>query len=345
MQRRNAVFLSALMACVSAPVAAATFCVSNSAEFQTALQLADSNADVADVIRLRTGTYLSPAGGFGRNQIFAGSESLTIEGGWLSLVFPCDLQLKSAAETVIDGANSNPGLIINRLAGSGGTTIRRLTVTRGLQAGDTTHTDRGGGIAVFTSNETTGPTVIENVVLSDNHAGNLAGGAYVGGGVLTLRSNLFVGNSAPTSAALYTISNGALVHVANNTLTQNNPLAPGASVFGRGGNSSVFLSNNILWNNLGQDLGAEGITLVSNIVQTLGGSPGPNSSSNLALDPQFVSASDFRLRNDSPAINTGTDTPSGGLGALDITGFARVHGTHVDRGAHESDRGFANGFE
>ena len=86
---RLAVVLAALI-CANAPVAAATFCVSNSAELQSALQTASTNADASDLIKLRAGTYVSPAGGFGRNQTFDGEESITIEGGWANLIGNCD---------------------------------------------------------------------------------------------------------------------------------------------------------------------------------------------------------------------------------------------------------------
>lgn len=324
---------------------AANFCVGSAAELQSALQSAASNADSNDLIKLRPGTYLSPSGGFGRNQVFSGSDSLTIEGGWINLIGNCDFPSPNSTVTIIDGQNTQPGLIINRGVGTGSTVVRRLTIKRGFQGGNTVETNRGGGLAVFTVVGSDGSTTLENLILSDNNASLIAGGGYVGGQPVILRNNLLVGNGAPNDCALSTISNGSVVYANNNTLTQN--VSPNSSAFALGfnGSSAVYMSNNILWNNSSRDVVATDRTLIANIVQTMVGSPGANSSSNSSLDPGFISASDFRLQPSSPAINEGANAPFGGLADRDLLGSVRVVGPAVDRGAYESERGFANGFE
>ncbi len=104
MHCRNVVIALAVLALASAPAAAATFCVSNSSELASALQTASTNADANDLIKLRGGTYVSPAGGFGRNDQFDGVESITIEGGWGSLFGNCDFSTNSSTASIIDGA-------------------------------------------------------------------------------------------------------------------------------------------------------------------------------------------------------------------------------------------------
>ncbi len=111
------------------------------------------------------------------------------------------------------------------------------------------------------------------------------------------------------------------------------------------GNSSVYLSNNIFWNNSGRDLAANGLTLVHNIVQTLAGTPNANSSGNLSIDPGFSSATDFRLQANSAAVNSGANAAFGGLASRDLAGVDRLIGSFVDRGAYESDNEFRDGFE
>lgn len=324
---------------------AATFCVGSAAELQSALQSAANNADNADLIKLRPGTYLAPAGGFGRNQVFDGSDSITLEGGWINLFNNCDFASPNSTGTIIDGQNTQPGLIINRGVGTGSTTVRRLTIKRGFQGGNTVETNRGGGIAVFTVVGSDGSTTLENLVLSDNNASFLAGGAYVGGKPVIVRNNLFVGNGASSDAALSTISNGSVVYVNSNTFTQNVNPSPSGYALGFNGDSAVYLSNNILWNNSSRDVFATNRTLISNIVQTLEGTLSANSNGNTNVDPRFSSASDFRLQPSSPAINEGANAPFGGLADRDLLGAVRIIGPAVDRGAYESERGFANGFE
>ncbi len=340
---RPAIVLAALI-CGSAPVAAATFCVSSSSELQSALQTASTNADASDLIKLKPGTYVSPAGGFGRNQAFGGEESISIEGGWGSLILNCDFSLNSSTASIIDGADINPGLIINRGIGTGSTTIRRLTITRGFQGGNQVNTNRGGGLAIFTVQGSEGGTTVENVIFRDNNASLIAGGAYLAGQPLVVRSNLFVGNGASTGSAMSALSNSSTVYFNNNTVSQSVGSGPTALVVRFDGDSAVYLSNNILWGNFGRDLFTTGHTLIANVVQTMAGTPALENST-IASDPLFVSASDLRLRPGSPALNSGANTPFGGLSTRDLDGSLRVNGPAVDRGAFESDTFFANGFE
>ena len=87
---------------------AASFCVGSAAELQSALQSAASNADNADLIKLRPGTYLAPAGCFGRNQVFDVTDSITLEGGWINLFNNCDFASPNSTGTNIVDQNMQP---------------------------------------------------------------------------------------------------------------------------------------------------------------------------------------------------------------------------------------------
>lgn len=344
MQCTRLALLLPLLAGASAPVAAATFCVSTAAELQSALQTASTNADASDLIKLRAGTYVSPAGGFGRNQEFDGNESITIEGGWANLIGNCDFASNSSTASIIDGANTNPGIIINRGVGTGSTTVRRLTITRGFQGGNQPETNRGGGLAIFTVTGSDGGTTIENVIFRDNNASLIAGGAYLAGQPLVVRNNLFVGNGASSGSSMAALSNSSTVFFNSNTVTQSVGSGPTSAVVRFDGDSAVYLSNNILWGNFGRDVFVDGMTVIANVIQTMAGTPALESST-IAVDPLFVSASDQRLRPGSPALHSGANTPFGGVSTLDLDGGARITGPAVDRGAYEANTFFANGFE
>jgi hypothetical protein len=54
-------------------------------------------------------------------------------------------------------------------------------------------------------------------------------------------------------------------------------------------------------------------------------------------NPQFLSLSVPQLfvEPTSPAVNAGTNLGSSIVGTLDLAGFPRVHGSHIDIGAYE----------
>jgi hypothetical protein len=105
--------------------------------------------------------------------------------------------------------------------------------------------------------------------------------------------------------------------------------------------TAVFnVSNNILWGSAGQDftLRAASAVPVVRAYHNIWGTvlmPLDDSAGNLGVDPQ-LDASGRPIEPSSPAINSGFNTPPGGLPAVDIDGGPRLVGSAVDRGAYES---------
>ncbi|GMU42170.1 MAG: hypothetical protein AMXMBFR25_01560 [Lysobacterales bacterium] len=331
---------------VSLPLAAANFCVSNTAELQAAIEAAASNADNNDNIRLRPGIYPSPANGFGR-EVFAPDDNIAISGGWRPLIGPCDLPGYDATTSVIDGEGQRAGLVIHRSgSGSGETNLSWLTIRGGRQMMSTQFYGNGGGLAIFGS----GPAAIEHVIFQNNQA-NLKGGAvYVKGAQRVLRNNLFIDNQASSGSAVFAPGPGGAVLFSNNTVTRNPyPVPSGgfAFVVDFDISASSFVWNNIFHDNSDHpwacDLSGDGHLLVDNIVEHPCGIYAAGSSNNVNVDPKFVHpVNNPRLRPDSPAIDAGGN---GGVSSRDLDGRPRQIGPAVDQGAYEADFMFANGFE
>lgn len=103
------------------------------------------------------------------------------------------------------------------------------------------------------------------------------------------------------------------------------------------GSGNHLLMNSILHGNGSGSSLSVGVTRLSTIGADLG-----------AANPQFVSATDFRLQNISPAINAGVNsTALATVSAIDLLGNPRIAAGVVDIGAYEfgSEVIFSNGFE
>lgn len=134
----------------------------------------------------------------------------------------------------------------------------------------------------------------------------------------------------------------AVVRLLNNTIdgTAGDAVAVAAS-----GNSTVELelTNNLLTRNGGwavsSQVKASDLRIRSSyngfFANALGNVEAPYSSSHDVLaDPRYVSTSDLRLRNGSPALDSGLDV-AGNLPATDRRGCPRVENGAVDLGAFE----------
>ena len=106
--------------------------------------------------------------------------------------------------------------------------------------------------------------------------------------------------------------------------------------------AAVFhISNNIMWNNAGQGLVLHVLSAIPQVhayhnIWDGVVVPLATDIDNYSVDPQ-LDANGAPTAPGSPAINSGRNSPPGGLPAVDIVGNVRIIGSAVDRGAYESN--------
>jgi hypothetical protein len=169
------------------------------------------------------------------------------------------------------------------------------------------------------------------------------------GGTVTVRNNLAVDNSSQSGAALYVFGNNDFSYISNNTATGNSATAiVTTATLEIGGDNSATVTNNIFWGNIsaGQsDVYGPQLLLINNDIEMIAQTPAAGSSGNLSVNPKFLGSNNFHLVTASPLIDIGTNSPLGGLAALDLDGSARIQSGTVDLGAYEYSLLFHNGFE
>jgi parallel beta-helix repeat protein len=143
---------------------------------------------------------------------------------------------------------------------------------------------------------------------------------------------------------------GDIIAIKHSTIA-NNP-ADGLCLGSIGSDDSfaVRLDNNILYGNATVTAGRVDLRLrqtsqyvlhnniISSNIFTFGAANPGASANNIPNNPQFLNAAanDFQLQISSPAINSGSNVPYGGLPQFDIIGNPRLVGPAPDRGAYES---------
>ena len=363
---KTAILFVTITGCMLAGSAMATTqlaCVSTSAELATALAnlaSAAANSD-ANEIRIRTGTYVAPAGGF--KAAVTDHHNLTIAGGYLDAA--CTQQTLDASQTVLDGNHAAGVMDIEAIFGPfSDIAVSGLTFQNGNGAAP--FQSSAGGLKIADPGPiSNGRILVERNIFRNNAAtAGLAGTAAVGGLIAAtdgdsfiVRDNLFVCNTAPNIAAAYFYANFE-IDVSNNTFAQNEATAGTADAPGLTMDFFVLtpltLSNNIYWGNVvadntfDLDLGGQfrHATLAKNDIQLATGMTQAQIDATLQVDPLFARADDFRLSVLSPLIDAGTDgVPPGGLSAVDLDGAQRVDGNRIDLGAYESSYIFVDDFE
>ncbi|MEO7917591.1 MAG: hypothetical protein ABIR16_08095, partial [Dokdonella sp.] len=189
---------------------AADFCVSSSAELTQALAAAGSN-NVADVIRLQTGTYRSTQStGFTANH--SGS-SLEISGGWSS---GCLFRGRGSRST-IDGEYQRTALRLQgNITGVVNVRIAHLSFLRGVEndvAALTVTSSGGGSLDV----EIEDNRFHDNTLVAGEET--LGGGLSISGRQVSAFGNVFTENHAGYSGGAGALScYGTLGVFTNNTV-------------------------------------------------------------------------------------------------------------------------------
>lgn len=211
---------------------------------------------------------------------------------------------------------------------------------------------RGGAISLSGSVAHT----IQSSIFENNHAVLDGGGIYSSSARTSVRSCLFSGNSAGgDGGGIYYSADDDTGRIVNCTFVNNAADYHGGGLAIKADDVyTISVSNSIFWGNTavhdGPQIRADGgmwnnrvsVPVDHSVVQggqggifLDNGATGTYDASNLASDPQFVSASDFHLSGTSPCRDSGTNTPPGGVNSLDADGQPRVQNGIVDRGALE----------
>ncbi|MCX7682701.1 MAG: CotH kinase family protein [Anaerolineae bacterium] len=156
--------------------------------------------------------------------------------------------------------------------------------------------------------------------------------------VVTVTNNLIYDcrgrDDDPFSGSGIAVKDGAVAFITNNTIAG---CRHGIYLYeghqGEGGGIAT-VKNTIVWGNrVGLELDSRSVVTVTySDIQTSGGAwPGEG---NINADPLFRApqAGDYRLRGDSPCVDTGTSV---GAPSDDILGVYRPHGRRHDMGAYE----------
>jgi hypothetical protein len=315
------------------PARATEVCVGTVAELDAALIAASGPVGPEVVIKLKQGTYLlgdsvfTPEGS-------RSYRSLQLLGGYTG---NCTLRVLDAQNTVFDGEGQHA------IFGVDGDLL-----IEGLRFEDFAPLHENAYGSVVVSATTAGATtrIRNNVIVRTNLA--VLGNDYEDI-TLIVENNLVTGAGLPPQMAgtplpqalrVDALREDTRTRINNNTIAGN--LQGGLRVCSDG---PIALGNNIVSGNVGTDVRLTtracaqptSGTFLFNLYGTLSGSEAPGLSQGTShANPMFVSSSNFRLQNGSPAVNSGTLAVAGGLGQWDVEGRARVTGTLPDRGAYES---------
>jgi hypothetical protein len=232
-----------------------------------------------------------------------------------------------------------------------------FNVTGNVIEGNSATTDSqqtGVGFYFYTSSsgscDFTGNTVRNNEANGTGYKLGIAG--YIGvvgntGGTITARLNLCINNrnnGGGSSMDLYLSTFGTA------TLLFTDSVVAGASgdgiCFNPSDSSTLRLTNLTIADNGGTGLYKYPVSGTASLYNTIiyNNTPNTNSLTGLdtgnnliGIDPGFVNSAgrDYRLLHGSPAINTGANSPPGGLGSFDLAGNPRISNGTVDIGAYE----------
>lgn len=322
-----------------------------------AIRTLSSTRDSDNSLRLETGVYQAPRGGWSID--LPQNANLVIQGGYApTLNHACSGNTLDTSLTVLDGSNrTNPILIIDA-HNQEAITVSQLTFRSGMS----TISGLGGDLTIGNALTYAGIALIENNIFYDGATSGekTAGGLFVAtDGTISLRNNLFVKNEGVSAAAafLYAGTN-AQTFISNNTFTNNSAPNGYAVLYQNIGNNQALFTNNIFWGNDPNNVNSRDIEVTQKLGNTqtsafqfLNNNFGLVSSvpaNNFSENPLFVSNDpvnpNFRLSAASTLIGRGDNNPAGSAAAVDLDGIPRKVG-NIDLGSYEFDRIFIGNFD
>ncbi|MGH8173945.1 MAG: choice-of-anchor Q domain-containing protein [Rhodanobacteraceae bacterium] len=344
MKRIHLSVLVSVVGCLAASAASAeVFCTNTVNEIHLALTEAGTNGQ-NDEIRIVAGTYgLTNGLGFSSEQ----TDSLSIRGGYNS-----NCTVFTGATTTLDGQDKERPLFIN--IPNGNSSVEDLTFVNGLSTNN-----RGGGLRILSHS---GDIRVDHNIFYANRADDFGGAltASTADGSLLIRNNLAFGNSSANIGAFEFNQTTGNAYIVGNTIFANiseGDFLPGGMHIS--GPATFTVSNNIIWGNVPEDAGpfisdfqstAGSHSRYSNDIGVIGsGTVAAVVADELSVDPEFITCGffcvSFELKRSSPLVDAGDDSPPGGMTQEDLAGKDRTIGAHVDIGAYENDRLFADGFD
>jgi hypothetical protein len=341
---------------------AAEFHVTNAAQFQNALTVAQSNGE-HDTIYLGAGIY---KGNFRYKPPSSEHKDLTIKGE----------PGTSAEDIVFDGEGDGIVLFLNDGDETGGIAkgvVEGITVMNGIRGMDiwlasydiTIRNCRvmnnagernGGGAYIGNQNPTPRTLVFENNLVQGNAVSQDSMGVAQGGGVFlfSYKGNYIVSNNIVVANEVQGSTNphgGGIcvgvhpddkIYLIGNTIYGNGADHAGGGIFVNSG--SVEMYNNIVYGNtapLGGDISLSNPGSKKGFNNNYSNLEGAwtSSGNNVNIDPLFVDPAhnNFHLQSTSPMRDAGTSAVSSppGLPETDFQGNPRIVGPAPDIGAYE----------
>ena len=296
---------------------AAVFNVTNSAEFQAALDTASSNGE-GDTINLTAGTYLTNGSGFTFVADPTEDFSLTISGAGIAL-------------TILDGENTDQILSIDMSAiddeENTDVIISGITFQNGVSAGD----GDGGGLQLERDNLIGGLlpiTTVENCEFVNNTAGDDGGGMWLrgAGGDMDVTDCTFSGNMAGGEGGGANVNNSFGDTFLTNNIFENNDAGEDGGGLSSSSND-IFLTENIFDSNTcvedggGADLGTGGLnaTVRRNVFMSNSSSAGDGGGANFSGGGATVfMENNIVIDNDAAGNGGGFHVRGGGLDATAV---------------------------